>query len=88
MPRLVRPQRHAIEIRRIAVKRVGGLQGVVRLLREIALIARAEPDHRQPPAHGRPSQPGTSTMAKYGAKVSSLSVSFITEALAMVPRST
>ena len=88
MPRLVGPHRHAIEIGRIAVKRLRSVQRLARLLREIARIAGTEPDHCQPSVHGRPSQPGTSTMAKYGAKVSSLSVSFITEALAIVPRST
>ena len=88
MPCLACSHRNAIEIRPITVKRLRRLQSVVRLLREIARIARAEPDHRKPPAHGRPSQPGTSTMAKYGANVSSLSTSGMTEALAMVPRST
>ena len=88
MPCLACSHRNAIEIRSITVERLRRLQSVVRLLREIARIARAEPDHRKPPAHGWPSQPGTSTMAKYGANVSSLSTSGMTEALAMVPRST
>ena len=86
--RLALPRRHAVEIGPIAVKRLRRIERLARFLRQIARIARAEPDHGKPPAHGRPSQPGTSTMAKYGANVSSLSASGMTEAFAMVPRST
>ncbi len=64
MPRLAWPDRNAIEIRPVAVERIGGVERVAGLAREIALIPRAEPDDREAPAHGRPSQPGTSTMAK------------------------
>ena len=64
MPRLALARRHAIEVRAIAIQRLGGEQRVGSLLRQIAVIARAEPDHRDPPAHGLLSQPGTSTMAK------------------------
>ena len=62
--RLSRPRRNAIEIGAVAVERVGRGERRFRLAREPARIARAEADHGETPAHGRPSQPGTSTTAK------------------------
>ena len=54
----------AIEIGAVAVKRIGRGERSVRLGREPARIAGAKADHGEPPAHGRSSQPGTSTTAK------------------------
>jgi hypothetical protein len=64
MTRLAFPHWNPVEIGCVAVKRLGGFKRVARLLREVARIARAEPNDGKPSAHGRPSQPGTSTMAK------------------------
>ena len=64
VPRLSLPCRNTIEIRPVAVQRVGRPKRVGSLAREIAVVARAEPNDGETPAHGRVSQPGTSTMAK------------------------
>src|SRR5689334_80783 len=64
VPRLIFPDRYAVEIGTIAVERLGGSERVFRLAREIAVVAGSEPNDRKRAAHGRPSQPGTSTMAK------------------------
>src|SRR3989442_6473407 len=85
---LSRPRRNTIEVRAVAVERVGCRERRVRLLREPARVSWAEADHGETPAHGRPSQPGTNTTAKYGASSSALAASGITTASAMVPRST
>ena len=53
-----------------------------------ARVARPKAHHGKMPAHGRVSQPGTSTTAKYGAPSSCLAASGITTASAVVPRST
>jgi hypothetical protein len=64
MPRLAGAQRYVLKIRAVAEKRVGRGKRVLGLARDIALVARAEPDDGEMPAQLRPSQPGTSTTAK------------------------
>ena len=64
MPRLAGARRNAIEIRAVAEERVGRGKRVLGLARDIALVARAEPDDGEMPAQFRPSQPGTRTTAK------------------------
>src|SRR5208282_5243410 len=85
---LARAYRHAIEIGTIAVKRLRDSQHLDRLRREIAGVARSQSDDCEMPAHGRSSQPGTNTTAKYGASSSVLAARGIITASAMVPRST
>src|SRR5581483_921552 len=64
MPRLVFPDRNAVEIGTVAVKRLGDGERIVGLRRQVALVARADADDGKPAAHARSSQPGTRTMAK------------------------
>ena len=61
---LARAHRHAIEIGPVTIKRVCGGERRVGLRREIAGVARAQPNDGEVPAHGRCSQPGTNTTAK------------------------
>ncbi len=79
---------NAVEIGAVAVDGFRGGERVGGLRREPASVARAEPHDCELPAQLRPSQPGTSTIAKYGAQSSALSASRITTASFMVPRST
>ena len=58
------PHGHAVEIGAIAVERLRACERLFRLAREIAVVAGSEPNDGKRAAHGRPSQPGTSTMAK------------------------
>ena len=81
-------RRHAVEIRHVAVERIRGRERRGSLRSEVAGIARTQSDNGEMPAHGRPSQPGTSTTAKYGASSSGLALSGIITASAMVPCST
>ena len=64
MPPLTGAHRNAVEIGAVAEERVGGGERLVCLARKVALVPRAKPDDCEPPAQRRPSQPGTSTMAK------------------------
>ncbi len=61
---LARARRHAIEIGPVAVQRVRGGERLVGFRREIAGVARPQSDDGEVSAHGRSSQPGTSTTAK------------------------
>jgi hypothetical protein len=56
--------RSSLEIRSVTEQRIGRGQGGIGFQREPADVSWTEPDHGKPAAHGRPSQPGTSTMAK------------------------
>ena len=64
MPGLAGARRHAIEIGPVAVERLRVCQRRLGFRREIARIARSQSDDGEVPAHGRSSQPGTSTTAK------------------------
>ena len=85
---LAGPDRHPIEIGAIAVDGVGIGEHHACFGGHQARVARPEPDDGETPVHGRGSQPGTSTTAKYGAVSSSFSASAITAAPFIVPRST
>ena len=64
MPRLAAALRHAIEIRPIAIERIGAIERLACLRCQVTVVARPEPDNGEPPGQLRCSQPGTSTMAK------------------------
>ena len=68
-------RRHAVEIGGVTIESVCGRERRGSLRSEVAGIARAQSDNGEPPAHGRPSQPGTSTTTKYGASSSGLALS-------------
>ena len=57
-------RRDPIEVGPIAVKGVGLVERVERFAREVARIPGAEAHDGELAAHGRPSKPGTSTIAK------------------------
>ena len=80
--------RHAVEIWRIAVKRLRGTKRILGLGGQVARVAGSEADDGEVSVHGRSSQPGTNTTAKYGASSSALAASGIMTASAIVPRST
>ena len=58
------PRSHALEIGPVAIERIGPIERRLRFRGEPARIARAKADDGKMPAHGRVSQPGTSTTAK------------------------
>ena len=64
MARLAVAHGNAVEIGAVAIDGIGGGEQRAGLRGEPARVARAEADHREMPAHDRPSQPGTSTTAK------------------------
>ena len=64
MPRLTLLDWNAIKVWSVAIDRIGRCQRLLGLAREMARVTGAEPDDREAPAQLRPSQPGTSTMAK------------------------
>src|SRR5207248_11319862 len=88
MAGLASARRHAIEVGSITIKRLRGIERSARVGGEPIGVARAEPNHGEMPAHGRVSQPGTRTTAKYGALSSRFWASGIATPSAMVPRST
>src|SRR5690606_11469207 len=85
---LVGAERHAIEIRPVAVDRLRLGERGLRLAGQEARVARAEPDDGEASAHGAGLRAGTSTTAKYGALSPVATASGIRRASGMVPRST
>ena len=61
---LIAAQGQPRQIGGVAVKHLGAGDFCTCLGGQIGVIAGAEPDHRQPPAHGRSRQPATKTSAK------------------------